>query len=84
VHEAVQRVHGIVRVADRTRPRLTQPDDALGSAAREPVTVVRHALMRVEPDRLRRHVHVPHGIVERVHPDHVGGLVDRVEVHGLV
>ena len=33
VHEAVQRVHGIVRVAYGARPRLTQPDDALGAAA---------------------------------------------------
>src|ERR1700684_3673818 len=39
VHEAVQRIHGIVRVADGARPRLTQPDDALGAAAREAVPV---------------------------------------------
>src|SRR3546814_6714652 len=65
VHEAVHRIHRVVRVADRARTGFAELDDALCAAAGEAVAVVGHACERIEADRLRRDVDPLHGVVER-------------------
>ena len=68
-----------MRASRRSPSRTMRWAPPLASRSRSPPC----ALERVEADRLRRHVDVPDGVVERVDPDDVGGLVDRVEVHRL-
>src|SRR6202011_6309359 len=71
VHEAMKRIHRIVRIADGAGAGLPEADDALRAAACQPISIVGHAIERVEAHRLRRDVDIFHCLVERRHTDDV-------------
>ena len=85
VHEAMQRIHRVVRIADSAGTGLAEADDALCAAARQPISIVGHTIERVEAHRLRRDVDIFHRVVEAVGTQHdVGDLVDRVKIDWLL
>src|SRR5271167_2280606 len=84
VHEAMQRIHGVMRIADGAGTGLAEVDDALRAAACQPVAIFGHAVERIEAHRLRGDVDITHALIERRYTDDVGRLVDGMELHRFV
>src|SRR6185369_3312779 len=59
-------------------------DDALRTAACQPVAIFSHPIERVKTYRLRRDVDISQRLIERWHTDDIGRLVDGMKLHRLV